>query len=174
MSNYYDPYSQARQFSLYAGLRAQERKEADQQESERRRRIESGVGLLNMAEAKRSSDMADARLLLMQRDPDSVTGFKYKLKEKEKMKIDITEYLPFGKLTDVKVKWMQMTFEDYERELKEPEQRQQTSQVTQPAPAAEQEPQTPELAETPAAIPGPPPVASVPNPATGLTPVESS
>ena len=91
-----------------------------------------------------------------------------------KMKIDITEYLPFGKLTDVKVKWMQMTFEDYERELKEPEQRQQTSQVTQPAPAAEQEPQTPELAETPAAIPGPPPVASVPNPATGLTPVESS
>ena len=91
-----------------------------------------------------------------------------------KMKLDITEYLPFGKLTDVKVKWMQMTFEDYERELKEPEQRQQTSQVTQPAPAAEQEPQTPELAETPAAIPGPPPVASVPNPATGLTPVESS
>ena len=38
------------------------------------------------------------------------------------MKLDITEYLPFGKLTDVKVKWMQMTFEDYERELKEPEQ----------------------------------------------------
>ena len=86
MSNYYDPYSQARQFSLYAGLRAQERKEADEQESEQQRRIQSGVGLLKMAEAKRSSDMADARLLLMQRDPDSVTGFKYKLKEKEKTK----------------------------------------------------------------------------------------
>tara|TARA_R100000008_G_scaffold69781_1_gene47187 strand:+ start:43 stop:1200 length:1158 start_codon:yes stop_codon:yes gene_type:complete len=86
MSNYYDPYSQARQFSLYAGLRAQERKEADEQESDQRRRIQSGVGLLKMAEAKRSSDMADARLLLMQRDPDSVTGFKYKPKEIEKTK----------------------------------------------------------------------------------------
>ena len=45
------------------------------------------------------------------------------------------------------------------------------------APAAqpmEQEPQTPPLPDTGAAQPGPPPVASVPNPATGLTPVESS
>ena len=90
------------------------------------------------------------------------------------MDISRSEFLPFNDLEQTKRNWERVNFEDYERELKEPEQRQQTSQVTQPAPAAEQEPQTPELAETPAAIPGPPPVASVPNPATGLTPVESS
>ena len=87
---------------------------------------------------------------------------------------DEDEFLPLDDLEDAKDNWEDLDFESYERELREPEQRQQTSQVTQPAPAAEQEPQTPELAETPAAIPGPPPVASVPNPATGLTPVESS
>ena len=46
--------------------------------------------------------------------------------------------------------------------------------MTQPAPAAEQEPQVAQLPDTPAAIPGPAPVSSAPNPATGLTPVESS
>ena len=85
-----------------------------------------------------------------------------------------SDFLPFNKLDRAKRKWERFDFEDYERELKEPEQRQQTSQVTQPAPAAEQEPQVAQLPDTPAAIPGPAPVSSAPNPATGLTPVESS
>ena len=76
-------------------------------------------------------------------------------------------------LEDAKDNWEDLSFEDFEREQKEPKQRQQMSE----APAAqpiEQEPQTPPLPDTGAAQPGPLPVASVPNPATGLTPVESS
>ena len=91
-----------------------------------------------------------------------------------KMNLDISEYLPYGKLTEVKVKWMQMNFEDHEKQLEEAKEVKPGQQSNLPAKPVEQEPQTPELAETPAAIPGPPPVASVPNPATGLTPVESS
>ena len=87
--------------------------------------------------------------------------------------LDEDEFLPLDQLEDAKDNWEDLSFEDFEREQKEPKQRQQMSE----APAAqpiEQEPQTPPLPDTGAAQPGPPPVASVPNPATGLTPVESS
>ena len=87
--------------------------------------------------------------------------------------LDEDEFLPLDQLEDAKDNWEDLSFEDFEREQKEPKQRQQMSE----APAAqpiEQEPQTPPLPNTGAAQAGPPPVASVPNPATGLTPVESS
>ena len=84
-----------------------------------------------------------------------------------------SEYLPFNKLDRVKRDWERIDFEDYERELREPEQTDRVSQAPATEPV-EQEPQTPPLPDTGAAQPGPPPVASVPNPATGLTPAESS
>ena len=84
-----------------------------------------------------------------------------------------SEYLPFRKLRRAKKRWEKFKFEDFEREQKEPKQRQQMSEAPAAQPV-EQEPQTPPLPDTGAAQPGPPPVASVPNPATGLTPVESS
>ena len=68
---------------------------------------------------------------------------------------------------------MDLNFEDYERELKEPDKKQQVSQAPTTAPV-EQETQTPPLPDTGAAQPGQPEVASVPNPATGLTPAERS
>ena len=84
-----------------------------------------------------------------------------------------SEYLPFNKLDRVKRDWERIDFEDYERELREPEQTDRVSQAPTTEPL-EQEPQTPPLPDTGAAQPGPPPVASVPNPATGLPPAESS
>jgi hypothetical protein len=84
-----------------------------------------------------------------------------------------SEYLPFNKLERAQRRWERFDFEDFEREQKEPKQRQQMSEAPAAQPV-EQEPQTPPLPDTGAAQPGPPPVASVPNPATGLTPVESS
>ena len=86
--------------------------------------------------------------------------------------LDEDEFLPLDDLDDAKDNWEDLSFEDFEREQKEPKQRQQMSEA--PAEPVEQEPQTPPLPDTAAAQPGPPPVASMPNPATGLTPVESS
>lgn len=86
---------------------------------------------------------------------------------------DESEYLPIDALLDAKDKWMDLNFEDYERELREPDEKQQVSQAPTTAPV-EQETQTPPLPDTGAAQPGQPEVASVPNPATGLTPAESS
>ena len=87
--------------------------------------------------------------------------------------LDEDEFLPLDQLEDAKDNWEDLSFEDFEREQKEPKQRQQMSEAPAAQPV-EQEPQTPPLPDTGAAQPGPPPVASVPNPATGLTPVESS
>ena len=86
--------------------------------------------------------------------------------------LDEDEFLPLDDLDDAKDNWEDLSFEDFEREQKEPKQRQQMSEA--PAEPVEQDPQTPQLPDTAAAQPGPPPVASVLNPATGLTPVESS
>ena len=70
--------------------------------------------------------------------------------------------------------WSYQRFEDYEKQLEEAKEIQPGQQSSLPAEPVEQKPQTPQLPDTGAAQAGPPPVASVPNPATGLTPVESS
>jgi hypothetical protein len=90
-----------------------------------------------------------------------------------KQRFSESEYLPIDDLEDAKDDWMDLNFEDYERELKKPKQADRVSQAPTTEPI-EQEPQTPPLPDTGAAQPGPAPIASVPNPATGLTRAESS
>ena len=83
-------------------------------------------------------------------------------------------FVPKGSLNARKRFWSFQYFEDYEKQLEEAKEIQPGQQSSLPAEPVEQEPQTPQLPDTGAAQAGPPPLASAPNPATGLTPVESS
>jgi hypothetical protein len=83
-------------------------------------------------------------------------------------------FVPKGTLNARKRFWSFQRFEDYEKQLEEAKQIQPGQQSSLPAEPVEQKPQTPQLPDTGAAQAGPPPLASAPNPATGLTPVESS
>ena len=83
-------------------------------------------------------------------------------------------FVPKGSLNARKRFWSFQYFEDYEKQLEEAKEIQPGQQSSLPSEPVTQAPQTPQLPDTGAAQAGPPPLASAPNPATGLTPVESS
>ena len=85
----------------------------------------------------------------------------------------MTDFLPFAQLERAKAKWSIMKFEDFEREMKEPEQV-SAAPVVEPQQTAEApEPQVPPLPDTPAPTVAPVNVVSAPSVRTGLTESES-
>ena len=85
----------------------------------------------------------------------------------------MTDFLPFAQLERAKAKWSIMKFEDFEREMKEPEQV-SAAPVVKPQQTAEApEPQVPPLPDTPAPTVAPVNVVSAPSVRTGLTESES-
>ena len=85
----------------------------------------------------------------------------------------MTEFLPFAQLERAKARWSIMKFEDFEREMKEPDQTSAAPVVVPQETAEAPEPQVPPLPDTPQPTVSPVNVTNQASATTGLTDAES-
>jgi hypothetical protein len=85
----------------------------------------------------------------------------------------MTEFLPFAQLERAKARWSIMKFEDFEREMKEPDQTSAAPVVAPQETAEAPEPQVPPLPDTPQPTVSPVNVTNQASATTGLTDAES-
>ncbi len=84
-----------------------------------------------------------------------------------------SEFLPFTQLESAKRRWKRMKFEDFEREMKEPDQTSAAPVVAPQQTAEAPEPQVPPLPDTPQPTVSPVNVTNQASATTGLTDAES-
>ena len=85
----------------------------------------------------------------------------------------LTDFLPFAQLEGAKSKWSLMKFEDFEKEMKEPEQTSAAPVVAPQQTAEAPEPEVAPLPDTPQPTVAPVDMVNRPNTTTGLTDAES-
>jgi len=84
-----------------------------------------------------------------------------------------SQFLPFGQLQRAKTRWSAIKFEDFEREMKEPDQTSAAPVVAPQETAEAPEPQVPPLPDTPQPTVSPVNVTNQASATTGLTDAES-
>ena len=87
--------------------------------------------------------------------------------------LKMSDFLPFGQLERSKARWSTMKFEDFEREMKEPEQTSAAPVVAPQKTAEAPEPEVAPLPDTPQPTVAPVDMVNRPSTTTGLTDAES-